>query len=201
MELGASAGAEGWKDVLQLLKEQNEKVERLARTLSIIQPSMLRKNPCHVRESVSGMLNTHKCLLESGVKIQKKMESHPVMKKLQIFQRPRLKSLGDTLKSPAKGEKRSAPSPPLEKTTKRGKGGPLSSYAQVATSQPPNDQGDWHVVMKKTKKKEGSKEKMAEDHIEGNEGKGRPPEGRSCGPVYPEDQEGRSPSSFQTKLQ
>ena len=40
---------------------------------------MLRNNPRHVTESVNvatevlgGMLNTHKCLLESGVKIQKK---------------------------------------------------------------------------------------------------------------------------------
>ena len=30
-------GAEGWQDVLQLLKEQNEKVEKLARALSVIQ--------------------------------------------------------------------------------------------------------------------------------------------------------------------
>ena len=34
VDLGASPGAEAWKDVLQLLKQQNEKVERLARALS-----------------------------------------------------------------------------------------------------------------------------------------------------------------------
>ena len=41
---------------------------------------MLRNNPGHVKDSVneasevlSGMLNTHKCLLESGVEIQKKL--------------------------------------------------------------------------------------------------------------------------------
>ena len=71
-----SPGAEGWKDVLQLLKEQSAKMEKLARALSVIQQGMLRNNPGHVKESVneasevlSGMLNTHKCLLESGVEI------------------------------------------------------------------------------------------------------------------------------------
>ena len=60
-------GAEGWKDVLQLLKEQSIKMEELARALSVIQQGMLRKNPGHVKDSVSeatevlsGMLNTHK---------------------------------------------------------------------------------------------------------------------------------------------
>ena len=83
MDLGASSGAEGWKDVLQLLKEQNEKMERLARALSVIQQVMLRNNPGFVKDSVneatqmlSGMLNTHKCRLESGVEIQKRLESH-----------------------------------------------------------------------------------------------------------------------------
>ena len=83
MDLGACSGDEGWKDVHQLLKEQNEKIERLARALSIIQQGMLRNNPGFVKDSVndatevlSGMLNTHKCLLESGVEIQKRLESH-----------------------------------------------------------------------------------------------------------------------------
>ena len=75
-DLGASSGAEGWKDILQLLKEQNDRMEKLARALSVIQQGMLRNNPGFVKDSVneatevlSGMLNTHKCLLESGVKI------------------------------------------------------------------------------------------------------------------------------------
>ena len=96
----ASLGAERWKDVLQLLKEQDEKMERLARALSIIQQGMLRNNPRYVTDSVNeptevsgGMLNTHKCLLESGVKIQKNMESHPAMKELGIFQRKKKWSL------------------------------------------------------------------------------------------------------------
>ena len=91
-----SSGAEAWKDVLQLQKEQNEKMERFARALSIIQQGMLRNNPRHVADSVNeatealgGMLNTHKCLLESGVEIQKRLESHPATKKMGIFRRPR----------------------------------------------------------------------------------------------------------------
>ena len=100
-------------------------MERLASALSIIQQGMLRNNPRHVTESVAeaaealgGMLNTHKCLLERGVKIQKKMESHPAIKKLGIIQRPHSASLGDSLKNPAKGEKSSAPFPPLEKNVR-----------------------------------------------------------------------------------
>ena len=144
-------GGEGWKEVLHLLKEQKDKMEKLVRALSVIQQGMLRNNPGFVEDSVNEateVLNTHKCLLESGVKIQKKMESHPAMKKLGIFQRLRSVSLGDTPKNQAKREKRTAPSPPLEKTPKRGKGGTSPSYAAVATSQPPNKEGDWHVVTK-----------------------------------------------------
>ena len=77
-------GAEGWKDVHQLLKEQNEKMEKLARALSVIQQGMLRNNPGFVKESVneatevlSGMLYTDKCLLESGVSIRKKWNPAP----------------------------------------------------------------------------------------------------------------------------
>ena len=94
-------GAEGWKDILQLLKKQNRKMERLARALSVIKQGMLRNNPAIVKDSVneatevlSGMLKTHKCLLESGVEIQKRLESHPASKKMGIFQRLRSASLG-----------------------------------------------------------------------------------------------------------
>ena len=78
------SACEGWKDVLQLLKEQNDKMEKLARALSVIQQGMLRNNPRHVKDSVNeatevlgGMLNTHECLLESGVRIQKKWNPTP----------------------------------------------------------------------------------------------------------------------------
>ena len=115
---GAPPEAEGWKDVLQLLKEQSKKMESLTRALSVIQQGMLRNNPGFVKDSVneatevlSGMLNTHKCLLENGVEIQKKLESHPASKRIGIFRRPRSASQGDTPKKPTKGEKRLAPSP------------------------------------------------------------------------------------------
>ena len=56
-------------------------MEKLARVLSVIQQGMLRNNPRDVKDSVkeasevlSGMLNTHKCLLESGVEIQKNLK-------------------------------------------------------------------------------------------------------------------------------
>ena len=123
-DLGASSGAEGWKDVLQLLKEQNEKMEKLARALSVIQKGMLRNNPGFVKDSVNeaaevlgGMLNTHRCLLESGVELQKRLETHPVSKKMGIFRRPRSASLGDTPKSQNKGEKMGSPLPPSGKNS------------------------------------------------------------------------------------
>ena len=101
-DLGASPGAEV---VLQLLREKSEKIEVLARTLSVIQQGMLRNNHGHVKDSVneatevlSGTLNTHKCLLESGVEIQKKLESYPASKRRGISWRPRSASLGDTPK-------------------------------------------------------------------------------------------------------
>ena len=148
VELGASSGAEGWKDFLQLLKEQNEKIERFARALSIIQQGLLRNNPLPVTDSVNeatevlgGMLNTRKCLLESRVQIQKRMESHTAKKKMGIFRRPLSASLGDIPKNQAKGENRAAPSPPQEKTLKGWKGGPSPSYAQVAKGQAPTKKG------------------------------------------------------------
>ena len=116
-DLGASSGAEGWKDVLQLLKEQNEKKEKVARALSEIQKGKLRNNPGLEKNSVNeaaevlgGMLNTHRCLLESGVELQKRLETHPASKKIGVFRRLRSTSLGDTLKTQTKGKKRAAPS-------------------------------------------------------------------------------------------
>ena len=75
-------------------------MEKLARALSAIQQGMLRNNPGHVKDSVSeatevlsGMINTHKCLLESGVEIQKRQQSHPASKRISIFWRPPSASL------------------------------------------------------------------------------------------------------------
>ena len=155
----ASPGAEGWKDVLQLLKEQNEKMENLARALNVIQQGMLRNFPGFVKDSVneatevlSGMLNTHKCLLESGVEIQKRLESHPASKRMGIFRRPRFASLGDTPKKLTKGEKRVAPSPPEERISKKGKGSKSPSYAAATRGS----------CWKKEKKKKKNKNKERE---------------------------------------
>ena len=122
-------------------------MEKLARALSVIQHThqgMLRNNPGHVKDSVneasevlSRMLNTHKCLLESGVEIQKKLESHPASKKMGIFRRLRSASLGDTPKKLTKGEKRIASSPPEDRLPKKGKGGISPSYAAATRGQTP----------------------------------------------------------------
>ena len=76
------------EDFLQLLREQNKKMEKLVRALSVIQQGMLRNNSGHVKDSVneatevlSRMLNTHRCLLESGVEFQKRLESQPRLEK------------------------------------------------------------------------------------------------------------------------
>ena len=128
-DLGASSGAEGWKDVLQLLKEQNDKMEKLARALSVIQQGMLRNNPGFVKDSVneatevlSGMLNTHKCLLESGVKIQKKMESHPAMKKLGDLSETTFGVSGRYPKKAGEGRKKICALSPSGKNSQKGEG-------------------------------------------------------------------------------
>ena len=81
---------------------------------------MLRNNPGFVKDSVneatevlSGMLNTHKCLLESGVEIQKRLESYPASKRMGIFRGPRSASLIDIpkklkKKDPGPGKSRSS---------------------------------------------------------------------------------------------
>ena len=65
----------------------------------------------HVKDSVneaaevlSGIFNTHKCFLESGVEIQKRLEFYPASKRMGIYRRPRSASLEDTPKKTTKGE-------------------------------------------------------------------------------------------------
>ena len=73
----------------------------------------MRNNPSHeATEVLCGLLLTHKCLLDSGVKVQKRLESHSASKKIGIFRKPPSASLGDVPKMLTKGEKRVAPSPP-----------------------------------------------------------------------------------------
>ena len=133
-------------------------MERLARALSVIQQDMLRNNPNFVKDSVneatevlSNMLNNHKCLLEGGVEIQKKLESHPASKKMGIFGRLRSAFLGDTPKKLTKGEKRVAP--PQDRLSKKGKRGSPPSYAAVTRGQTPQKDGEWQLVQKKKKRK------------------------------------------------
>ena len=132
-------------------------MERLARALSIIQQGMLKNNLRHVIGSVNeatevlgGMLNTHKCLLESWVEMQKRLESRHekdgdlrdhVLRLWEIFQKIRLRVKKGNL------------SLTQEKTPKKGKGGPPPSYAQVAKSQAPTEEGDWQVVTRKSQQK------------------------------------------------
>ena len=148
-DLDASPEAEGWKDVLQLLREQNKKMEKLARALSVIQQGMLRNNPGHLKESVneatevlSGMLNTHKCLLERGVDLQERLGPHPASKRMGIFRRPCSASLGDTPKKLTKGEKRVAPSAPKDRIPKKGKGSSSPTYAAATKGQTPQKDGE-----------------------------------------------------------
>ena len=144
-------------------------MERLARALSVIQQGMLRNNPGFVKDSVneatevlSSMLNTHKCLLESGVEIQKRLESHPASKKMGIFRRLRSASLGDTPKKLKKREKSVAPSPPEDRLPKKRKGGISPSYAAATIGQTPKKDGEWQQVEKKKKKKKNKEEKKKE---------------------------------------
>ena len=107
------------------------------------------------------MLNTHKCLLESGVEIEKRLESHPASKKMVIFRRVRSPSLGDTTKKPTKGEKRVAPSPPEDWLPKKGKGGISQSYAAATRGQTPKKDGEWQLVKKKKEKKKKQEKRLS----------------------------------------
>ena len=139
-------------------------MEKLARALSVIQHDMLRNNPGHVKDSVneatevlSGMLNTHKCLLESGVEFQKRLESHPASKRIGIFWRPRSAFLGDTPKKLTQREKRVAPSPPEDRLPKKGKGGTSPTYTVATRGQTRQKDGECQLVEKKKKKRKNEK--------------------------------------------
>ena len=64
------------KDILQLLKEQSGKMENLGLALKVIQDGIRQNTSNTIKTSVGeaaevldSLLNTHKCLLESGVEI------------------------------------------------------------------------------------------------------------------------------------
>ena len=99
------------------------------------------------------MINTRKCLLESGVEIQKRLESYTAPKKMGIFRRPRSASLGGTPKKLTKGGKRVAPSPPEDWLPKKGKGGTSPTYAAATRGQTSQKDGEWKLVGRKEKRK------------------------------------------------
>ena len=114
--------AEGWRVILQLFKEQSEKMEKLGTALKCIQEGMLKNNPQPVKISVAeaaevlgSLVNTHKHLIKSGVEFQKELESLPISRKMGLLRRPRSASLGDTSILLKKAEKRVVPSPPEER--------------------------------------------------------------------------------------
>ena len=133
----------------------------LGRAFKVIQEGMLKNNPAPVKSSVGeaaevlgSLLNTHKCLVESGMEIQKRLDSKPAARKILAPQRPRSASLGDTPKQPPRGAKRQASSTPEDRTSKKGKGGtPSPSYAEATKSQPPEKEGDWQLADNRRKKK------------------------------------------------
>ena len=82
------SGDGGLKDILQLLKEQSKKKEKLGMALKVIQDGTRQDTPTTVKTSVGeaaevlgSLFNTHECLMKSGVEIQKRLESHPATKK------------------------------------------------------------------------------------------------------------------------
>ena len=129
----------GLKDILQLLKEQSKEMEKLGLAFKVIQNGMRQNTPVNIKTSVGEaakvldiLLNTHKCLLQRAVEIQKR-----------LFRRPRSASLADTLKTQSKGDKREAPSPPEEWIGKKRKGSPSPSYSKATRSQFANEIGVW----------------------------------------------------------
>ena len=96
-------------------------MEKLARALNVIQKGMLRNNPGFVRDFVNeaaellgGMLNTHRCLLESGVELHKRLETNPPRKKWVYFGDCALR-LWETPQKLRRKVRRGQPPPPLGK--------------------------------------------------------------------------------------
>ena len=122
---------------------------------------MLRNNPGYVKDSVneatevlSRMLNTHKCLLESGLEIQKELKTHPASKKMGIFRRLRSAFLGDTPKKLTRRRKRVASSPSEDRFPKKGKVGSSPSYVAATRGQTPQKDREWQLVQKEKKREE-----------------------------------------------
>ena len=103
---------------------------------------------------MDSLLNNHKCLIESGVEIQRKLDSYPATKKIGLFRRPRSTSLGDTTKKRSEGEQREASLTTEDsKYSKQGKSSTSSNYAETIGSQLPKGEESFKLVEKKMKKK------------------------------------------------
>ena len=116
--------------------------------LKVVQDGMRQKIPTTVITSigeaaeVSGNLfNTHKCLLKSGVKNQKRLKSQPATNKWGSSNN-HIRRLWEIPQKARRRMKKGGPLPPQEKTPKRGEGSPSPSYAQVNKSHARNEEGD-----------------------------------------------------------
>ena len=129
----AHSGAVGCREVLEPLTEQSTKIEKLGRARKGIQERMLNSSPGDINSSFgeansvfSSLPSTHKCLVESGMEIEKRLDSHPAFRKAVLLQRP---------------EK--------ERIHKKGKSSTSPSYAESPRSQTPKVAGDWKLVGRK----------------------------------------------------
>ena len=122
-------------------------------------PVTIKTSVREAAEVLDILLNTYKCILQSEVEIQKRLEFHPAFRKMVFFRRPRPASLWDTPKTQSKGEKREAPSPPEERIAKKGQGSSSPSYSVAARSQGSNEIGEWQLVKKREKKKDQKKDR------------------------------------------
>ena len=67
-------------------------------------PTTSKTSVGEAAEVLDRLSSTHKYLLQNGVGIQKRLESHPASRKMGISQRPTSASLGDTPEMPSYSE-------------------------------------------------------------------------------------------------
>ena len=126
-----------------------------------------------------------------------------------IFRTPHLSSVGDTPKKLTKEEKRVAPSPPEDRTPKKGKGSTSPTYAAATRGQTPQKDEECLLVEIKKKQKKKKKEKKvpvpsAQDPKEKTQRVAKALSGRQVGRRYQGVGEGgrvlrRYPESYEGK--
>ena len=131
-------------------------MEKLGISVRVIKDLILRNNPAPVKSSVAeaaealdSLLNTHKCAMQGGIEIRKRLKSHLVSRKMEIFWRHRSASLGESRKTLSNGKKREAPSPLEEQIAKKGKGSTSPSYSEATISQAPKKLGNDNWLRRK----------------------------------------------------